>query len=114
MLCVQSATAQINETQAIRAVVGEASGESYACQLAICSVIRNRGSLDGIYGGISHHVDKEPKWVWIQVRKAWLESATNNTARACVFWGGIMDDKYFRRVLHKRPFFVIDHTRFYK
>jgi hypothetical protein len=43
--------------------------------VCVGEVIRQKGSLRGFYGLHVRHAYHEPKWVWIQARKAWLASA---------------------------------------
>ena len=69
--------AEIDEKQAIRAIVGEASNQGYEGMLAVACGIRNRGTLKGVYGLKAKHTDKEPKWVFKKAKKAWRESETN-------------------------------------
>jgi hypothetical protein len=66
--------AEVPESLAIKAIVGEASGEGYRGMLAVAGAIRNRGSLQRIYGINAPHVRNEPKWVWSLARRAWAES----------------------------------------
>ena len=68
---------EVDDEQAIRAVIGEASNQGYDGLLAVCVAIRNRGHLKGVYGLKAKHVDKEPEWVWAMARKAWKESKHN-------------------------------------
>ena len=63
---------------AIRAIIGEASGEGLKGMQAVGEVIRRRGSLKGVYGFKAPHVDKEPEWVWKMARKAWKDSEFSN------------------------------------
>lgn len=72
--------AQLSERDAVRAIVGEAAGESYQGKLAVASVLRRRGSLQGFYGYHGKHVDRQPAWVFEQARKAWRESAVKDYA----------------------------------
>lgn len=96
----------------IHAVVMEASGEPYLAQVGICAVIRNRGnSLQGIYGDKAKRY--EAQTVYAQVRKAWNESATNDPTHGCKYFGGKIDDAYFKK-LGKKPVLTIGNTRFYK
>lgn len=44
------AAGQMNDQDAIKAVIGEAEGESYEGKLAVACAIRNRGTLKGVYG----------------------------------------------------------------
>ena len=69
--------AEIDEKQAIRAIIGEASNQGYEGMLAVACGIRNRGTLKGVYGLKAKHTDKEPKWVFKKAKKAWRESETN-------------------------------------
>ena len=97
----------------IHAVVMEASGEPYLAQVGICAVIRNRGnSLQGVYGDKAKRY--EAQTVYAQVRKAWVESATNDPTHGCKYFGGKIDDDYFIKKLKKKPFITIGNTRFYK
>ncbi len=64
---------------AIRAIIGEASNQGYRGMLALASGIRNRGTLQGVYGLKAKHVDNEPEWVWELAKKAWDESEFNRT-----------------------------------
>lgn len=66
---------EIDDTLAVRAIIGEASGEGYQGMLAVAVGIRNRNTLQGVYGLKTRH--KEPKWVWDMARKAWKESEYN-------------------------------------
>ena len=61
----------------IRACIGEASSQGYQGLLAVAVGIRNRGTLQGVYGLNARHIDREPKWVWDLARKAWQESKYN-------------------------------------
>ncbi|MCK5161623.1 MAG: hypothetical protein KAQ99_08635 [Candidatus Aureabacteria bacterium] len=65
---------EVKGNKAIRAIIGEASGEGYTGMVAVACAIRNRGTLKGVYGQYAKHVDKEPQWVWGLAKKAWKES----------------------------------------
>lgn len=82
ILLLTAATAHadnINDSQAIRAIIGEASNQGYQGMLHLASGIRNRGTLKGVYGLKAKHVNNEPKWVWDLAEKAWKESKQNRT-----------------------------------
>ena len=68
---------EINDNSAVRAIIGEASNQGYNGMLAIAAGIRNRGTLQGVYGLKAKHIDKEPRWIWDMARKAWQESKHN-------------------------------------
>lgn len=79
---------QIPQNLAVRAIIGEASGEGLEGMRCVASAIRNRGNLKGVYGLKARHVDKQPKWVWKLARKAWKESATNDFSCKATHWEG--------------------------
>jgi len=72
-----TAQAEIEQEQAVRAVIGEASNQGYHGMLAVACGIRNRGNLMGVYGVRARHVDHEPMWVWDMARQAWEDSEDN-------------------------------------
>lgn len=113
MLAAFSCSAKIPDNQAVKAIVGEASGEPYATQVAIGAVIRNRGSLQGVYGPNAPHVAHESQAVFNKAAKAWAESAKHDPTHGCRYWGGPMDVGYFNG-LGKKPAMKIGHTNFYR
>ena len=68
---------EINDNLAIRAIIGEASNQGYQGMLALAVGIRNRGTLQGVYGLKAKHIDKESQWVWSLAKRAWQESKYN-------------------------------------
>lgn len=57
VMCVLAGCAQAyTEDQAIKAIIGEAEGEGYQGMLAIGCGIRNRGTLNGVYGLLAPRV----------------------------------------------------------
>lgn len=86
MLWNSSGFAEIDRMMAIRAIVGEAEGESYVGKVAIAEAIRNRGTLKGVYGVNSLRLAKSPKWVWKDAEKAWRESAHTNLVNGADHW----------------------------
>ena len=83
------ASAEIPEKLAIRALIGEASGEGYRGLLAIAGALRNRGTLRGVYGVNAAHVDREPQWVWDMARKAWKESLSHDITGSATHWENV-------------------------
>jgi len=108
-----TANASIPDSLAIRCLVGEAAGEPYAAKLAVAGSLRLRDSAKGVYGANAAHCDREPVRVWQDCERAWRESATNNTAQGCRYFGGSMDDGYFTRHGFK-PVMKIGRTTFWK
>jgi len=82
-----SAHAAIPQAQAVAAIIGEAGGESYATQLAVACAIRNRGTLQGVYGVNNPVVAKASAKTIARARRAWLESARHDVVRGCRFFG---------------------------
>lgn len=76
-LPVDNLFAEIDNDLAIRAIMGEASNQGRQGMLAVAVGIRNRGTLDGVYGVKAKHVDKEPDWVWEIAKEAWINSENN-------------------------------------
>lgn len=68
---------EIKDISAIRAIIGESSNQGYLGMLAVAVGIRNRGTLQGIYGLKAKHIDKEPQWIWDMAKRAWQESEYN-------------------------------------
>jgi len=93
MLCLFSpaAQAEIPQSQAIRAIIGEASSEGKIGMTAVAEAIRNRGHLGGVYGLKAKHVDREPEWVWNLARKAWEDSAKTNLVKGADHWENTED-----------------------
>lgn len=89
LLCSWSAQGQISDEQAVRAIVGEASGEGYKGMLGVASAIRNRGHLRGVYGLNAKHSQHESKATWDLARKAWAESATRDITGAATHWDNV-------------------------
>ncbi|MGN6643385.1 MAG: hypothetical protein ACTHKU_10355, partial [Verrucomicrobiota bacterium] len=70
----RSAAGLIPDQSAIRAIVGEAANQGYRGMLAVAGAIRNRGTLQGVYGLHNPIALKQPQWVWARARQAWSES----------------------------------------
>ena len=77
VLLPSSICAQVADNLAVRAIIGEASNQGYEGMLAVAVAIRNRATLEGVYGINAKHIDSEPKWVWDMARRAWKESEHN-------------------------------------
>lgn len=91
LLCLlfpSCAHADIKDSDAIRAIIGEASGEGLEGMRAVSSAIRNRGTLKGVYGLHAKHVNREPKWVWAMAKRAWADSKNYDYANQATHWEG--------------------------
>jgi len=76
----------IDDSKAVRAIVGEAANQGRSGMLAVAGAMRNRGSLKGVYGVKNPSADKQPAWVWQRAREAWSASATNDITRGATHW----------------------------
>jgi len=63
--------AEIYKSEAVDAIVGEASNQSPETMACIAHAIRNRGTLKGVYGSHARHNANEPEEVWDNARDAW-------------------------------------------
>ena len=71
----------ISDADAVRAIIGEAEGESFKGKVAVAEAIRNRGTLRGVYGFKAKRVDQAPDWVWREARRAWKKSKQSNLVK---------------------------------
>lgn len=93
--------AEIPDQIAVRAIYGEACGESYAGKLALAGALRNRGHVGGVYGLRSPQLAKIEPRAWAACVRAWSESRTNDTSRGATHWGSAADlkaAKFYRRL----------------
>ena len=61
----------------VKAILGESMGEGYHGMLCIASGIRNRGTLDGVYGVDNPVVSLATPELIRQAKRAWRESKYN-------------------------------------
>lgn len=78
-LIAQPVLAKVSEEEAVRCIMGEARGESFAGKVGVAEVIRKRGSTAGLYGCKAKF--KESKRVWDEARRAWKKSAGTRTTK---------------------------------
>jgi len=108
----------IKDEDAIKAIIGEVSGERVngsplIPMQCVASAIRNRGTLRGVYGLKAPHVSKQPAWVWKLAKIAWEDSAEHDYAEGATHWEGTVFKKpYWTKdmVLVKR----VANTNYYK
>lgn len=79
--------ADINDQDAVYAVIGEAEGESFIGKIAVACAIRNRGNLNGVYGYTAPRVRRHlyNKVAEQQSVDAWIMSDSSSN---CDFIGG--------------------------
>lgn len=85
----QLSSAAVSERDAVRAIIGEAANQPYVGQVAVACAIRNRGTLQGVFGLKAKHVDQQPAWVWERARKAWAESAKRDITNGSSHWENV-------------------------
>ena len=79
----------IDQSSAVRAIIGEASNQGYTGMLAVSCAIRNRGTLKGVYGLNAAHVSNEPQWVYDLALKAWLQSESTDITGGATHWENV-------------------------
>lgn len=88
----------IPDSKAIAAIIGEAEGESLQGKIAVAEVIRNRGSLKGIYGVSAPRVVKKlySAQTLADATRAWELSKTSNLTGGAMGWGNASDIRKFK------------------
>lgn len=76
----------IDDSKAIRAIVGEAANQGKLGMLAVAGALRNRDSIKGVYGFSNPIADKQPGWVWKRASEAWFISKTNDITKGSTHW----------------------------
>lgn len=69
--------AEIPAEKAVKAILGEAENQGYEGMLAVAVGIRNRGSLNGVFGYKAKRPNTPgmiPAYYWDMARRAWAES----------------------------------------
>ena len=84
LILVGVAGAEVDDTTAIRCLMGEARGEGFNGMVAGGEALRNRGETRGVYGCRSKFT--EPQWVWDLAKKAWEESGHTNMVNGADYW----------------------------
>ena len=95
---------EITKERAVDAIIGEAEGEGYRGMLAVACAIRNRGTLQGVYGEHSRRV-KEHLYgarVFVNAVRAWEESSSSDR---CGFIGGAT---HWEGIAFKTPYWARD------
>jgi len=114
ILCIAATVhAEILDSQAVRAIVGEAANQPYNAQVAIGSSLRHRGNLRGVYGFTNSVYDHSTQAVKDKALKAWRESKTNDLSFGCKYFGCPQDYHYFKSIGLK-PVVKYGEITFYK
>lgn len=80
------ASAEIDSTLAVRAILGEARGEGFEGMLAVACALRNRGHLKGVYGLKAPIKEKLSPEVRKAAAKAWKDSRRRDVTHGATHW----------------------------
>lgn len=77
---------EINEQRAINAIIGESEGEPEEGKIAIACAIRNRGTLNGVYGETAPRVVKHlySEKTYYLAKSAWVVSESASRCNALI------------------------------
>jgi spore germination cell wall hydrolase CwlJ-like protein len=85
-----AAAYDIDRDKAIAAIIGEAADQGEVGMTAVAEAIRNRGTLQGVYGlRRTAFIASQPPWVHKQAAKAWDQSAKSNLVNGATHWESI-------------------------
>ena len=90
-----------SDEQTIRAIIGEASNQGYDGMFAVSCALLNRNSLQGVYGAKARHIDKEPRFVWENARKAYYNAKEAYPGDGCQAFG-----THWESVKFKEPYWA--------
>lgn len=113
------AEAKINITDdlAVKAICGEAEGESFVGKVAIGESIRQRGHLNGVYGLKSPRLATISRKAWSACQKAWNESKKSKYTFGAEVWGTDSDILKFKKTKWFKSYrktVKIGHHTFFK
>ena len=99
-LATMAVEAQIPESSAVRAILGESLGQPFRAQVLIAAVLRSRGSLRGVWGVTNAIIATADKHAQETARRAWRASVGLRTKAR--YFGCLRDEVYFRGIgLHR-------------
>lgn len=100
--------AEISQADGVRAIMGEARGQSYANKVAIGEALRNREKLAyyrrrGVMQGVYGYKTQFSAWpgTWSEAERAWKASAKSNTVKGAQYW---FDDRDMKVVTKAKWF----------
>lgn len=87
----EAKAAEIPESRAVRAIIGEAENQGYDGMLAVACAMRNRGTLQGVYGERAPRVmqHKYSDKIYALAVKAWRASANCDVTHGANHWENV-------------------------
>lgn len=89
----------VSDKQAVLAIIGEAENQGFKGLLAVACAIRNRGTLQGVYGlhnpRVIHH--RYSQKTYLLAKKAWAMSKTIDITKRATGWGNAKDINEFAK-----------------
>lgn len=95
---------QIPNSTAIRCILGEAGGTTYWEMLTISRALRNRGTINGVYGCFAQISADEASWrdqtgLNAVAKAAWEASAKIDLSHGATHWGALgLDDDWISQM----------------
>lgn len=112
--CETAHAETITNDKAVHAILGEARGEGYAGMYAVACAIRNRGTLEGVYGAGADISDARPQ-TWARALSAWQNSATGpDVTHGATHWESTDFDRPYWAQYPMVETFRIEKHIFYK
>ena len=87
--CSASSAEEIEDETLIRCAIGEASNQGTTGMQAVINATMNRGTIKGVYGCNSKHIDNEPAWVWDNARLALKNAKIRDITNGADHWENI-------------------------
>lgn len=99
LLVCSPSYAEVNDKQAILAIIGETENQGYEGMLAVAEAIRNKGNLRKVFGATNERVTKRlySEAIYNMAERAWQDSKTSNTIGKADVWGNKSDILIFSR-----------------
>jgi spore germination cell wall hydrolase CwlJ-like protein len=101
----------LTKIRMVNAIIGEAEGEGYEGMLAVACAIRNRGTLNGVYGEKSRRMlehQYRAKTFVLAVR-AYEESAKRDIVDGADVWGTKSDVEIFKKTEWFKKYKLVKH-----
>ena len=103
----------IPEAQAVKAIIGEAGGQGWKAMRAVASALRNRGTLQGVYGVHNRLASHAGAKLRAMALRAWRASAGADVTNGCAYFGCPADRPYLL-AYGLRPVMTVASITFYE